>query len=187
MGGGKSMRTEKRRADERGAALVEFAFILPIFVVLIFGMITGGIALSQQNSVKNAVRETTRFGAIVANFPETGDPHPSELGDLYDQVVNAATGDLDVGTDGREICVAMIDADNKWWYEEYGTTAAVVSQNDGAALGSVPSACADGFDGTVGTNTQRIWVRAARQAEIGAIFFDVDIDLESKSLSRYER
>lgn len=188
MDGGSAIESggRRRRAD-RGASLVEFAFILPIFVVLIFGMITGGIALSQQNSVKNAVRETTRFGAIVANFPEAGGPHPPELGDLYDQVVNAATGDLDVGTDGRKICVAMIGASDKWWYEVYGTGAAPVQQGDDVAPASVPAACSDGFDGTVGVSTERIWVRVQRKAEIRAIFFDVPITLESHSLSRYER
>lgn len=181
------MKRARRRHDhERGASLVEFALILPVFVVMIFGMITGGIALSQQNSVKNAVREATRFGAVIQNFPDSTETNPAEITDLYDQVVNAATGDLSVDVPGREICVALIDESNKWWWALYTNSNTPIRGNE-QALPSVNSACAEGFDSTVGADTQRIWVRAERKSEIDGIFFQVPVTLDSRSLSRYER
>ena len=44
-----------RTDDERGAALVEFAFILPLLLVLLFGIVVMGLALRDQLTMSNAV------------------------------------------------------------------------------------------------------------------------------------
>lgn len=172
---------------ERGASLVEFALVLPLLTVLLFGLLTGGLTLSRQNSVKNAVREATRFGAILPAFPESGDTNPPELADLLDQVVVGASGDLRSGTDGRFICVAMInDADN-WWWEIYGESDVLEDSGDEEGVGAVDSRCTEDFDPTVGSGDARIWIRASRKSEIDAIFYQFPITLDSYSMSRYER
>jgi Flp pilus assembly protein TadG len=62
---------ERRRAlDERGASLVEFALILPLLVLFIFGIIDFGWAFSQQLAVKHAAREGVR-AAVVNNGAAT--------------------------------------------------------------------------------------------------------------------
>ena len=53
-----------RRGDERGATLVEFAFILPIFVLFVFGAIDLGWAFSQNLDVKQGAREGGRIVAV---------------------------------------------------------------------------------------------------------------------------
>ena len=63
----------RRRADrasgrrERGAALVEFAFVFPILFLLVAGMIDFGLTFSNLNSTRQGVREGARQ-AVVANF-----------------------------------------------------------------------------------------------------------------------
>ena len=52
------------RPDERGATLVEFAFILPIFVLLVFGVIDFGWAFAQNLDVKQGAREGGRIVAV---------------------------------------------------------------------------------------------------------------------------
>jgi Flp pilus assembly protein TadG len=49
-----------RPRSQRGAALVELAVILPLFVLLIFGMIEAGWAFAQANDVRHGAREGRR-------------------------------------------------------------------------------------------------------------------------------
>jgi Flp pilus assembly protein TadG len=52
------------RPHERGATLVEFAFILPIFVLFVFGVIDLGWAFAQNLDVKQGAREGGRIVAV---------------------------------------------------------------------------------------------------------------------------
>jgi len=54
--------------DTRGAALVEFTIILPLLIVLLFGIIEFGFLLYNQQMLTNAAREGARAG-IVASIP----------------------------------------------------------------------------------------------------------------------
>lgn len=61
----KNIKTDKQ---ERGAAAVEFALILPLLVVLLFGIIEFSILFYNKAMITNASREGARAG-IVYNFP----------------------------------------------------------------------------------------------------------------------
>ena len=54
----------KGRRDDRGAAAVEFALVLPVLVVLLFGMVQFGIAYDAQLKVTHAAREGARMAAV---------------------------------------------------------------------------------------------------------------------------
>lgn len=49
--------------DERGQALVEFALILPIALLILMGIIQFGFLFAGHIGVTNAIRETARFGS----------------------------------------------------------------------------------------------------------------------------
>lgn len=49
----------------RGQALVEFALILPILMLLVTGLLQFGILLSGQIAFVNGVREAARFGSVL--------------------------------------------------------------------------------------------------------------------------
>ena len=57
-----------RRADERGVALVELAFVLPLLILLSFGVVEAAWAFSQQQAVRSMARE----GARVATHHDGG-------------------------------------------------------------------------------------------------------------------
>ena len=59
-------RRPSRRA-ERGAAAVEFALVVPLLLVLLFGMIDYGVVFADSVSTRNGVREGARQG-VVSNF-----------------------------------------------------------------------------------------------------------------------
>lgn len=61
--------TLRRFRDERsGQAIVEFALILPVILVLVFGMIEFGRAWNIQQAITDAAREGARK-AVVAELP----------------------------------------------------------------------------------------------------------------------
>ena len=172
-GGMTTVRSDRsRRRAERGASLVEFAIIMPVLAALLLGTITGGITLSRQNSVENAVREGTRFGAVYPS-PETN--VSGYLNAVLTQTRDAATGDLDAGVSGQYICVSYTDdtGGTKNLKQNLGVTGSV---GNGACF-------ADGRPPT----DERVQVVASRTSPINAILYSDDITLSSKSVTRYER
>jgi hypothetical protein len=53
--------------SERGASIVEFALLAPIFVALVMGIVDFGMGLSENLALRQGVREGARQ-AVVANF-----------------------------------------------------------------------------------------------------------------------
>jgi hypothetical protein len=52
------------RRRSRGQALVEFALVFPIFMLLLFGLIDVGRYVYVTNAFNQAAREAARFGAV---------------------------------------------------------------------------------------------------------------------------
>ncbi|TCD47231.1 TadE family protein [Chlorobium sp. N1] len=55
-------RAERSGRSQKGAVLVEFAFVLPVFLLLLFGMITFSVALYNKTVLTMATREGARTG-----------------------------------------------------------------------------------------------------------------------------
>jgi hypothetical protein len=64
--GGKHVKT---RRDERGAAMVEFALILPLVLLLTFGLIDFGFAFADAAGIKSATRSGARIGSALSKQP----------------------------------------------------------------------------------------------------------------------
>ena len=57
--------------NQNGAALVEFAIVLPVLLMLIFGMIEFSILLYDKAMITNASREGARAGIVYSPTPVT--------------------------------------------------------------------------------------------------------------------
>lgn len=55
----------KRLRREDGAAVVEFALVLPILMILVFGIVDFARAFYTINSLVSAAREGARYGALL--------------------------------------------------------------------------------------------------------------------------
>ena len=67
----------RARRAERGQGLVEFTLVMPIFLILLAGMLEFGLAFSDRLTMGNATREGARIGAAMATGNDTscsGDP-----------------------------------------------------------------------------------------------------------------
>lgn len=54
----------ERAQPQKGSTLVEFALVLPLFLVILFGMITFSVALHNKTVLTIAAREGARAGAV---------------------------------------------------------------------------------------------------------------------------
>ena len=62
-----------RLTSERGQALLEFAFLLPILLVFLLSLVDFGIALDRREVIQHAVREGARQGSVGLSEAEITD------------------------------------------------------------------------------------------------------------------
>lgn len=76
------------RVRSRGQSLVEFSLVVPVFLMLIFGIIDFGYIYAQDIGLTNAVRVGARWASINPVAWSSSDPAPS--GTIEGQVQTAA-------------------------------------------------------------------------------------------------
>lgn len=164
------------RDRQRGAVVVEFALVLPVFMILMLGVFTAGIAYNRKLAMTNGSREAARFGATV---PVAGMGMTAWLDAVAGVAVGSAEGDLDSGTPGRTICVAYVfpsglTPSDKTASRRLSTTGAVT-------YGTTPC-YADGQP----NNVRRVQVVLQRTSEIQALLFTRNVTLQARSVVRFE-
>lgn len=63
-------RAGKRGRGEQGAVLVEFAFLLPVLALLVFGILEFGMAWQDKLTVQTGVRTGVRVGSTAGNVAD---------------------------------------------------------------------------------------------------------------------
>ncbi len=63
----------RREKGEKGQALVEFALLVPIFLILLFAIVDFGMGFYSWITVTNSAREGARIGAVLASENEIRD------------------------------------------------------------------------------------------------------------------
>lgn len=95
------------RRDE-GAAAVEFALVVPLLLLLVFGIIDFGILFGQNLALSNAARDAARFGVVRQIDGSAGRSCYQVLKRARDASVTIALNPNDVGVtvsrSGTTIC-----------------------------------------------------------------------------------
>jgi len=102
----RSITRRRLRRNTSGQSLVEFAIVLPLLLLMFFGIFEFGRFYFTKLTLQHAVREATRF-AITGNTltdPETGDPI-SRANSIV-RVILENTNNLDVDLAGVTITPA---------------------------------------------------------------------------------
>lgn len=158
-------------AVDSGAALVEFALVLPVFMMLLLGMFTGGLAFSRKTSVSQAAREGARYGAtlpITASLP--ADAWLTKVADL---TTASADGELGATQPGQHLCVAYVPgAGPPRRRDQVGTAV------------SFSNATCVADDGRSGET--RVQVVTGRTSKLEALLFSRDLDLAAQAVARFE-
>lgn len=172
------MRGEETR--QRGAALVEFAVLLPLLLMLLLGIVSVGIAYNHQISLTHAAREAGRFAATlpVSNFNTEADPLEAWLDAVAAQTVENATGSLDASTPGLVVCVAYVHPN--------GTLATDVTASRVDTAGTVTYPSAPCFSDGRPDGERRVQVHVERDAEFNVVAFSRTVTLQSDAVSRFE-
>lgn len=79
------------RRDERGAAVIEFAFALPILLLMLYGIFQLGVILQANAGMQHALGEAARFATI---YPSPSDDDIQEM--MEDEVFG-----MNIGTFGE--------------------------------------------------------------------------------------
>ena len=58
------MLTRPLRRPDRGASAVEFALVMPLFIMMVFGIIAFGVVFAQKLALSNGAREAARFSVV---------------------------------------------------------------------------------------------------------------------------
>jgi Flp pilus assembly protein TadG len=160
------------QADEQGAALIEFALVLTVFMALVLGLFTGGLAYEHQQEITNSAREAGRYAATLAEDACT--PSSNCGGVDWAQQVQAIAVQRSNGVlIANQVCVALV-----------------------SGLGSAPTPLGANYttksDGTAcyvdnsSDSGQRVQVSVTRSDSMSVILFSKTLTLSSDATAKYE-
>ena len=160
----------KNATKHRGAAIVEFALILPLLSMMALGMLTGGIALDRKQDINNAAREAARFGATVDCVPT------SECAGLtWVEVVRSLAVERSNGAlVAANVCVALVSGP--------GWAPVPVSSGHTTAGGLNPCYVDNSSD-----TDKRVQVAVARTDRLEAVVFTMNLNLGTRATARFEQ
>lgn len=168
--------------SQDGANAVEFALVLPILVILLFGIFTLGLAYNVKLVANHASRDAARFGATLPYMDSDGD-NEMDLDwyeDVRDRAVDAGEGQFGstsggsfTGFDGAVICVSYNDGSDWRTFEWVGTS---------AVSGPTTTPC---FPDTL--SGERVQVRLQRDTSFNIVFLpSKTLTLTSDAVARFE-
>jgi Flp pilus assembly protein TadG len=156
--------------------LVEFAFVLPILAMLLFGLLSAGLAWNQNLALAQGARVGGRFAATLPtkNYESMDD----YLDTVATRVVNASEGSLDTTVAGRVLCVAYVHPS--------GTTTLDQTRKRTETGTSVSRANGSCFTDNQTSSDQRVQVMVERQATFQTGIWSQTITLHQQIVFRYE-
>jgi hypothetical protein len=161
---------------ERGAAVVEFALILPLLMGMLLGTLTAGLAYNRNQSMNNAARESSRYGAVL--------PVESDLDAWLDRVADVAiestTGDVVASVPGQRVCVAYVYPDGT---DTEDRTKSIV-ELAGFRTVTVGGTC---FTDSRPDHERRVQISLERTSEVEAVLYSRNLTLTAESIALFER
>lgn len=165
-------RQRHQGSDQSGAALVEFALVLTVFMALVLGLFTGGIAYEHQQQITNAAREAARYAATLAEdacTPTSNCGGNNWAAEVQSIAVQRSNGVLTTS----QVCVALVSGS--------GSSPAAIGSTYTTAGGTSPCYTDNSSD-----SGQRVQVSVSRSDSMSVIFFSKTLSLSSNATAKYE-
>ncbi len=163
--------------------LVEFALTLPLLVMLLLGMVTGGYTYNQKLAITNGVREGSRFGATL---PVASSSCVSGSGTLdcwlrqvADVTQSGSEGELASSVPALSICVAYVYPSGA---AANDMTKALTRTATGDSIASGSTCFVDGRP----NSERRVQVMGSRQGKIEFLVSTATPTLSSQSVTKFE-
>ncbi len=161
------------KANERGAALIEFALVFPLLAMLLFGTLTGGLVMNRRMAISEAGREGARYGATVPSDQCT--PVAVCSGRTWaQQVQSVAVSRAGGAVTASGVCVALVE----------GPGSAPVPLSLAHTTRTSLSPCYVDNSADVG---KRVQVVITFNDRIQAIITDIPVTVTAKSTSKLEQ
>jgi Flp pilus assembly protein TadG len=167
------MEPSRLSRGDSGASAVEFALVVPLLLLIVFGIINFGIIFSQQLTINNAVREGARR-AVVA------DPAaPRSCDQIISSVRNQLSGiALDPAT-------VQIKVTQDGWTDPSSTCGSTfVTSGFGAKAGNIP--CTNSFNATDHSGSLIVEAKFDSRILMSVPPFPTTLTLTSKAVYRCE-
>jgi Flp pilus assembly protein TadG len=162
----------ERLGGDRGAALVEFALVLPLLVSLTLGIFGAGIVLNQRLSVTQAGREGARYGSTVPIDQCT--PPANCSGSTWAKLVQDVTAERSAGAvTATNVCAALVQGP--------GTAPTALGASFTTAGGSLPCFVDESSD-----TGRRVQIRITLQTQIDTGLMTIPVTLVTEAVTRFE-
>lgn len=165
----------RRSRGDSGAVLVEFAVLLPILAMLLFGMLSAGMAWNQNLAMAHAARSAGRYAATLPT--RDYDSMDEYLDEVAARAVGASEGNLATTAPDRIVCVAYVHPAGTTTLDRtrrrYETTS--VARSD--------STC---FEDGQGSAERRVQVLVERSTTFQTGLWSRSVTLQQKTVYRYE-
>jgi Flp pilus assembly protein TadG len=159
----------RRGSGDRGAAVAEFALVLPVLVMLMLGIVSAGLLWNTKLQMAHAVREGARHGSTIP--VDQAFDSGTWASNVRTLIVNRSAGDLT----SSDVCVALVE----------GATPAVFDTDSSFTTKGDGTACYD--DSGEGDDSLRVQVLAAGAGTIETGFWSWDVDLEAEATAKHEQ
>ena len=160
------------RRDQSGANAVEFALLLPILIVLLFGILYGGLAYNRSLALTQSAREGARFAATLPGAVDGTSLDSGWFDTVVERIEYTSTRSLGPQHADRYICVRVVDEDENVYIADIGA-------------GSYGNGDCD-VDSTSVQDRERVEVVVRREAVLELIFYRFPLNLRSDAVARLE-
>ena len=168
-----ALRPDRRATGDRGAALVEFALLLPVFFMLVMGTFSAAVVYNDKASITQGAREAARYGATVPTDQCTTLANCGGL--TWAQMVQSVAVERSAGSaTTSDVCVALVTGS--------GAAESAIDSSHTTAGGTSPC----WVDGSADAS-QRVQVMITRRDHINFLVSDIPVSLTSRATSKYEQ
>ena len=167
------MRLRRMSRGDSGASAVEFALIVPLLMLIIFGIINFGILFSQQITINNGVREGARR-AVVAD--------PAAPPRSCDQIITSVRNQLSgIALNAAQV---QIKVSQNGWSDGNGCGSSSATTNFGGSGTNIP--CTNGYNAANHSGSLVVEARYPSSIPVSFPPFPTTMTLTSKAVYRCE-